>query len=34
VATARRIAVRLFAEQPKAFRKRLEAMWDGMATSP
>ena len=29
VATAGRIAARLFAEQPKAFRKRLEAMWTG-----
>ena len=33
VASARRIAARLFAERPKAFRKRLEAMWDGIATS-
>jgi CHAD domain-containing protein len=33
VAVARRIAGRLFAERPKAFRKRLEAMWDGMAAS-
>jgi CHAD domain-containing protein len=31
VASARRIAARLFAEKPKAFRKRLEAMWDGIA---
>jgi CHAD domain-containing protein len=29
VAAARRIAARLFAERPKAFRQRLEAMWDG-----
>lgn len=29
VAAAGRIAARLFAEQPKAFRKRLEAMWTG-----
>ena len=34
VAAARRIAARLFAERPKAFRKRLEAMWGGMAASP
>jgi CHAD domain-containing protein len=33
VAVARRIAGRLFAERPKAFRKRLEAMWEGMAAS-
>ena len=33
VAASRRIAGRLFAETPKAFRKRLEAMWDGMAAS-
>ena len=32
-AAARRIAGRLFAEKPKAFRRRLEAMWDGMAAS-
>jgi CHAD domain-containing protein len=32
-AAARRIAGRLFAEQPKAFRQRLEAMWEGMAAS-
>ena len=31
VASARRIAGRLFAERPKAFRHRLEAMWQGMA---
>jgi hypothetical protein len=28
---ARRIAARLFAERPKAFRRRLEAMWSGAA---
>jgi CHAD domain-containing protein len=33
VAAAQRIAGRLFAEQPKAFRRRLEAMWEGMAAS-
>jgi CHAD domain-containing protein len=33
VATSRRIAARLFAERPKAFRRRLEAMWDGVAAS-
>jgi CHAD domain-containing protein len=33
VAASRRIAARLFAERPKAFRKRLESMWDGMAAS-
>jgi CHAD domain-containing protein len=33
VASARRIAARLFAEKPSAFRKRLEAMWDGIAAS-
>ncbi len=33
VAAARSIAGRLFAERPKAFRHRLEAMWDGMAAS-
>jgi CHAD domain-containing protein len=33
VTAARRIAARLFAERPKAFRRRLEAMWDGMAAS-
>jgi CHAD domain-containing protein len=31
--SARRIAARLFAERPRAFRKRLEAMWDGIAAS-
>ena len=30
---ARRIAGRLFAERPHAFRRRIEAMWDGMAAS-
>jgi len=33
VAVSRRIAGRLFAEKPKAFRHRLEAMWEGMAAS-
>jgi CHAD domain-containing protein len=33
VASARRIAGRLFAERPKAFRERLEAMWDATAAS-
>jgi CHAD domain-containing protein len=33
VAVSRRIAGRLFAERPKAFRQRLEAMWNGMAAS-
>ena len=33
VAAAQRIAGRLFAEQPKAFQHRLEAMWDGMDAS-
>jgi CHAD domain-containing protein len=33
VAASRRIAGRLFAERPKAFRQRLEAMWNGMAAS-
>ena len=33
VAAAQRIAGRLFAEKPKAFRRRLEAMWEGMAAS-
>jgi CHAD domain-containing protein len=31
MAAARRIAARLFAERPKAFRKRLEALWSGAA---
>ena len=33
VSTARRLAGRIFAERPKAFKHRLEAMWDGMAAS-
>ncbi len=33
MAAARRIAARLFAERPNAFRKRLEAMWSGAAES-
>jgi CHAD domain-containing protein len=33
VAASRRIAGRLFAEKPASFRRRLEAMWDGMAAS-
>jgi CHAD domain-containing protein len=33
VAASRRIAGRLFAERPKAFRQRLESMWEGMAAS-
>jgi hypothetical protein len=33
VGSAQRIAARLFAERSKAFRKRLEALWDGMAAS-
>jgi CHAD domain-containing protein len=33
VASSRRIAGRLFAEKPKAFRQRLEAMWEGLAAS-
>lgn len=33
ITSARRIAARLFAERPRAFRKRLEAMWDGIAAS-
>ena len=31
VAVAGRIAARLFAERPKAFRNRLEAMWAGVS---
>jgi CHAD domain-containing protein len=31
VKAARRIAGRLFAEKPRAFRRRLEAMWDGVS---
>jgi CHAD domain-containing protein len=33
IATARRLAGRLFAERPKAFQRRLEAMWEAMAAS-
>ena len=33
VANARRVAGRIFAERPKAFKHRLEAMWDGMTAS-
>ena len=33
IAVARRIAGRLFAEKPKSFRRRLEAMWAGMEAS-
>jgi CHAD domain-containing protein len=33
VTAARRIAGRLFAEKPKSFRQRLEAMWEGLAAS-
>ena len=33
VNTARRLAGRLFAERPKAFKHRLEAMWDGVSAS-
>jgi CHAD domain-containing protein len=33
VAASRRIAGRLFAEKPRSFSQRLEAMWDGMAAS-
>jgi hypothetical protein len=33
LAGAHRIAGRLFAERPKAFRRRLEAMWKGLAAS-
>jgi CHAD domain-containing protein len=33
VVASRRIAGRLFAEKPKAFRQRLQAMWDAMAAS-
>jgi CHAD domain-containing protein len=32
-AAARRVAARLFAEKPKAFQARLEAMWNGAADS-
>jgi CHAD domain-containing protein len=30
-AAARQVAARLFAERPNAFRRRIEAMWDGSA---
>src|SRR5262245_33621643 len=33
VSIARRIAGRIFAERPKAFKHRLEAMWDGLSAS-
>jgi CHAD domain-containing protein len=33
VTASRRIAGRLFAEKPNAFRRRLEAMWDSLAAS-
>jgi CHAD domain-containing protein len=33
VGTARQLAGRLFAERPKAFKHRLEAMWDGVSAS-
>jgi CHAD domain-containing protein len=33
VSTARRLAGRIFAERPKAFKHRLEAMWDGVSAS-
>jgi CHAD domain-containing protein len=33
VTIARRVSGRIFAERPKAFKHRLEAMWDGMASS-
>jgi hypothetical protein len=33
LAVARRVAARLFAERPKAFQRRLEAMWNGAADS-
>jgi CHAD domain-containing protein len=33
VSASRRIAGRLFAEKPGAFRRRLEAMWDSMSAS-
>ncbi|MEI8152950.1 MAG: CHAD domain-containing protein [Hyphomicrobiales bacterium] len=33
VKAAPRIAGRLYAEKPKAFRRRLEALWDGMSAS-
>jgi CHAD domain-containing protein len=33
VTIARRISGRIFAERPKAFKHRLEAMWDGLSAS-
>jgi CHAD domain-containing protein len=33
VSIARRISGRIFAERPKAFKHRLEAMWDGLSAS-
>jgi CHAD domain-containing protein len=33
VAIARRVSGRIFAERPKAFKHRLESMWDGVAAS-
>jgi CHAD domain-containing protein len=33
ISASRRIAGRLFAERPKSFRRRLEAMWEGVAAS-
>jgi CHAD domain-containing protein len=33
VSIARRISGRIFAERPKAFKRRLEAMWDGLSAS-
>jgi CHAD domain-containing protein len=33
VSVARRISGRIFAERPKAFKHRLEAMWDGLTKS-
>jgi hypothetical protein len=33
VSVARRISGRIFAERPKAFKNRLEAMWDGLTKS-
>ena len=33
VTVARRISGRIFAERPKAFKHRLEAMWDGLTAS-
>jgi len=34
VAAAGRIAARLFAERPKAFRRHLEALWNSVKTAP